>query len=68
MDKLSLLAQLLAAGLTCLVLILFFRYSRRMDVERVQGWLAISVGFSLLLVGMLYRGVVYNIPVPAATA
>jgi diguanylate cyclase (GGDEF)-like protein/PAS domain S-box-containing protein len=53
LDKLSLLAQLLAAGLTCVVLILFVRYSRRMDVERVQGWLAISVGFSLLLFGML---------------
>ena len=53
MEKLSLLAQLLAAGLTCLVLILFVRYSRRLDVERVPGWLAISVGFSLLLFGML---------------
>jgi diguanylate cyclase (GGDEF)-like protein/PAS domain S-box-containing protein len=53
LDKLSLLAQLLAAGLTCLVLLLFVRYSRRHDIERVQGWLAISIGFSLLLFGML---------------
>jgi len=53
LDKLSLLAQLLAAGLTCVVLLLFVRYSRRLDIERVQGWLAISIGFSLLLFGML---------------
>ncbi|MDX1592681.1 MAG: diguanylate cyclase [Gammaproteobacteria bacterium] len=53
MDELLLLAQLLAAGLTCLVLIVFVRHSRRLDVERVPGWLAISVGFSLLLFGML---------------
>lgn len=60
LDKLSLLAQLLAAGLTCLVLLLFVRYSRRLDIERVQGWLAISVGFSLLLFGMLLEIMLSN--------
>ncbi len=53
MIKLSLFAQLLAAGLTCVVLLLFVRYSRKLDVQRVPGWVAISVGFSLLLFGML---------------
>ena len=53
MEQISFIAQLLAAGLTCLVLMLFVRYSRRLEVERVPGWLAISTGFSLLLFGML---------------
>ncbi len=53
MINLSLFAQLLAAGLTCVVLLLFVRYSRKLDVQRVPGWVAISVGFSLLLFGML---------------
>jgi diguanylate cyclase (GGDEF)-like protein/PAS domain S-box-containing protein len=54
-EQISLIAQLLAAGLTCLVLMLFDRYSRRLEVERVPGWLAISTGFSLLLFGMLLK-------------
>jgi diguanylate cyclase (GGDEF)-like protein/PAS domain S-box-containing protein len=52
-EKLSLLAQLAAAAMTCVVLMMFVRYSRRMDIENQPGWLAISAGFSLLLLGML---------------
>jgi len=49
----SLLAQLFAAVLTCLVLALFVGYSRRLNIDDQQGWMTISIGFALLLFGML---------------
>jgi PAS domain S-box-containing protein len=49
----SLLAQAFAAALACLVLALFVGYSRRLDVDDQRGWVAISIGFALLLFGML---------------
>ncbi|HEY5719552.1 MAG TPA: PAS domain S-box protein, partial [Gammaproteobacteria bacterium] len=52
-ESIELVAEYLAAALTCLVLILFVRHSRRFGVEHQQGWLAISIGFSLLLFGTL---------------